>query len=642
MSAVLPSGNLPHTLLNPRNGPITRSRLRRTATIYAVVFVCGILLSLTATHSGLQAFGLGLVFPGGGFLHYLSGGGLSVALHLGCAVLSAALFMFSLVLWFGTGNQAAPFIVWGGAALLAGAMAHPHTLSGSWALVSGLSFFTLASGWFAQRRNLVRKIKRGADRTKLVGTWSPRSTILDPGGCPLVDELSATDLSALRYALDRALQAPDQFAGFDFIEQFQPSAIRYQINNLGYVLSLANFTKLPAMHGYLHDAQRNLIEKKKQHCVWKYWALESLWGNFRHAPDPIGKDNVMYSGWYAAQIGLFEAASGDRRYAVPGAVTLVASNGARYEHDYASIVKVLADNERRSDFCLFPCEPNWIYPFCNNQAALGIKLHDRLHGTSYWTEIEDQYRRRLEEEFIDVDGHLTLIRSTRTGFSIPGLSSSKEDAILSFWMHPMFPDIAVRFWEIARHELFEPSDGGLRLLPLKPWLDPGNYRFNTAYALGALGMAARELGDTDAADAVAEEITTLTTATHGGVLSYPNCSTWSHAFMLKMRVGRTNALHDLVNNGMPKAWREGPVIDQLPYPDLIPARAVSDGAALEAVLYPGRGAVRCEIGFAQLRPGQTYRTAGCLEAQARADDDGRLHLTIEIDARRDIALTPIA
>ena len=76
---------------------------------------------------------------------------------------------------------------------------------------------------------------------------------------PQVDELSPDDLAALRYALDRALQPVERFAGFDFIDQFQPSAIRYQINNLGYVLSLANYVHLPALRGYLKLAQENLI-----------------------------------------------------------------------------------------------------------------------------------------------------------------------------------------------------------------------------------------------------------------------------------------------------------------------------------------------------------------------------------------------
>ena len=64
---------------------------------------------------------------------------------------------------------------------------------------------------------------------------------------------------------------------------------------------------------------------------------------------------------------------------------------------------------------------------------------------------------------------------------------------------------------MARAELFRESGGALELLPLEPWLDPGNYRFNTAYALGALGMAA----------AVREHVQAFPSQQTGGVLCYP-------------------------------------------------------------------------------------------------------------------------
>lgn len=640
MSAVAPSRSPDFAAVSHAFGPLTRSRLRRLGVAYFAVFAFGIGLALVASSPGTQAFGLGLAFPGGGFIHYLAGGSGSIALHLACAGLTLVLFVFGLLLWFGTGNQAAPFVMWIGGALAAAAMGHTHTFAGSWLVVSGLAGATLAGGWFGHRRALARKLARREQRRASVGTWVPPATALDSAARPVVEELAADDLAALRYALDRALQPVDEFNGFDFIDQFQPSAVRYQINNLGYALSLANYIRLPAMRGYLVDAQRRLIEKKKQHRVWKYWALESLWGNFRHEPNPMARDNVMYSGWYAAQIGLYEAATGDRSCAEPGALTLNGPGGAEYVNDFHTLVATLAENERNSEFCLFPCEPNWIYPLCNNQAALGLRLHDRLHGTHYWNDVEAQYRRRLEQEFIDVDGHLVPLRSTRTGLTIPGLQSSTEDAIPAFWMHPLFPDIAARWWEIARSELFRSTGSGLELLPLKPWLDAGNYRFNTAYALGALGMAARELGDDDAARAIRGAIDELDTARHDGVLSYPGCSTWSHTFMLNMRLGRANGLSDLVNAERPAAWRDGPVIDDAPYPDVLPARAVSDGAALEAVLYPGATGGRFDLTLAGLRAGAGYRLDGCVGERAIADADGRVRLAVELDGRREIRVAP--
>ncbi len=46
--------------------------------------------------------------------------------------------------------------------------------------------------------------------------------------------------------------------------------------------------------------------------------------------------------------------------------------------DRERLGRILADNFERSDFCLFPCEPNRIYTICNNFAGIALKTHDRL------------------------------------------------------------------------------------------------------------------------------------------------------------------------------------------------------------------------------------------------------------------------
>jgi hypothetical protein len=55
-------------------------------------------------------------------------------------------------------------------------------------------------------------------------------------------------------------------------------ATRYQVNTLGWTLALANHNCVPAMRGYLQEAQLNLIEKLKDHRLWSYWWWENLGG----------------------------------------------------------------------------------------------------------------------------------------------------------------------------------------------------------------------------------------------------------------------------------------------------------------------------------------------------------------------------
>ena len=141
--------------------------------------------------------------------------------------------------------------------------------------------------------------------------------------------------------------------------------------------------------------------------------------------------------------------------------------------------------------------------FCNNFAAIGVLLHDRLRGTDYWSRLEPHYRRSLEQEFMTVDGRLVGIRSARTGLTIPSLTSTVADAMAAFYVHPIFPDIARRSWEIVRREMIHIDAGGARV-DLRGWdrIDTGNYRRSNATTLTAVMNAATEMGDAEAHDAL--------------------------------------------------------------------------------------------------------------------------------------------
>jgi hypothetical protein len=64
-------------------------------------------------------------------------------------------------------------------------------------------------------------------------------------------ELSADDLRSLRYVLDRALQPIGELRGFDRIDQFQTSPLRYQLNHAANELAEIQCAYTPSFHGYL-------------------------------------------------------------------------------------------------------------------------------------------------------------------------------------------------------------------------------------------------------------------------------------------------------------------------------------------------------------------------------------------------------
>jgi hypothetical protein len=594
----------------------------------------------------MVAFGLGLIVPGGGFLVYAAGAPISILEHVGLAVLTLVLFLAALFAWFGSGNILAPVIVWLGSALVAGAMAHEETWPFATVFVLALVLFGTAGGLVLRRRNLqVARARRERRNAFLVSSGAVTTPVDSVTSLPLVEELSADDLAAMRFLLDRALQPVDRFDGFDWIEQFQTSSVRYQVMGISYALSVAQAARVPALRGYLLEAQRQLIDKMMDHRLWSYWALENAWGNLRLDPDPMAPathDNVMYSGWYAAMIGMHASNTGDDRYERPGSIVFRHPRGRQFVYDWPGIVAILADNFTRCPFTLFPCEPNWIYVMCNNFAGIGLRIHDRLHDTRYWPAVEPRYRQALEHEFMTADGRLVAIRSARTGLTIPALTSTMADAVAAFYMHPLFPDIARRSWEIVRRELVHIDADGTRV-DLRGWdrIDAGNYRRSNATTLAAVMAAATEMGDAEARDALHAALQVEHPPVfEAGVLHHPGMSVTGHIASFSSRAGRANAMLDLVAHGLPEAWRNGPVLETVAYPDVLVARAVSDGAALAAVVMPGAQPGRYALGLAQLRPGTRYRCEGTVESALLAEADGRATLAVDLDGRREIRLRP--
>src|SRR4051794_22356552 len=115
-------------------GPITLRRLARLGLIYAAIFAAGLLLALGVSDPHWQAFGLGLMVPGGGFFAHADASTTQGLVDLGIALLAVAAFVVGLMLWFAPANVIAPPALWLLFAVLAalmdhGAISHPAAVA---------------------------------------------------------------------------------------------------------------------------------------------------------------------------------------------------------------------------------------------------------------------------------------------------------------------------------------------------------------------------------------------------------------------------------------------------------------------------------------------------------------------------------
>ena len=617
-------------------GPVTAARLRRTAWIYAAVCAIGILPVLLGASPALKAAGLGLWFPGAGFL---ASSGWSLLL----LPLTAVVFGASLIAWFGAGMVVAPVFVWGGAALLAGALTGDAIWGPSAFIVPAATAFGAVALY---RRGEQRRAQGRARREERAAYLSPSAVSSfaraerEPVGRR---ELSFEDLGSVRYVLDRALQPIGELRGFDRIDQFQTSALRYQINHAGNELAEIQCAYTPSFHGYLSEAQRNLIEQYLQRQIWSYWLYETAWGHLNFTNfDPAARDNIMLTGWFGLHVGLYMSTTGDRRYAEPGSLSFRLNERTVYRHDVHTLAQSVADNFASSAFCLYPCEPNWVYPICNHYGMTSLLLHDRLFGTSHVPDNLDKWLANLDREFTDESGSIIGLRSSLTGLRFPFPGGELGFAPFeNCWA----PERAQRLWTIAHHDLAraitKDANGEARLSIPGRGFDFGNYRLGMASTFAAIAAAAQEFGDEEIAHAAQRSLEQDGAPTHDrGVTHYQGMSNLGNLSAVTGRLRRRGDFRRVATEGPPASVFQGPILAGAKYPDVLVAHAFSHGEDLELVLHSGGGPEVQSIRIERLRPGRAYELRGAEKQRFNADSSGAAELQVALRGRTALEIVP--
>lgn len=625
-------------LISRAVGPVTRRKILRAVALYGVLFAFGLIPTLAGMGSRLQVFGQGLWLPGGGFV---ADGGPSILLFPATLLI----FALSIFAWFGTGMTTLPVLVWLGAAGLAASIA-PPTIAHHGPWINGaivLAFIGWRVRGYTKKAATDRKTFNARSENLPALVASARDVAIE---APVRSdrEHSTEQLAALRYVLDRALQDIEAWDGFDVIDEFQSASRRYQLHQLCYALSLAQTHYTPSFHGYLSQAQRNLIDKHRRPEVWRYWVYESIGGhlNFRNF-DPAGKDNIMLTAFFSKMACLYMSATGDRRYEQPGSLSFRLSDRTTYEHDVHSIVASLVRNFDSSPFCLYPCEPNWVFPICNHYGISSLRLYDRLFGTQLFDEIMPRWLHGLDTEFTDLSGSVIGVRSNYTGFQFKFPSG---DLGLSVITNGFRPSRAARMWAVARGDLqralMTGDDGRPYLRVDGPGFDAGHYRKGHGRTMAVFANIAREFGDEALAEAAFNTLDKVGgRRDDGGVLRFTSVSNLGNASVVQAKLARRNYWQDAVAKGPPEHIFHAPILAEADYPAVQVARAYSNGDDLDLVLHPGGGSREQIIGFERLQAGRSYSVLGGPGGTLTADAQGRASIAIVLNGRTPLRLQPV-
>lgn len=590
-------------------------RQRQLAVAYAtVVATLSLLCLILPLGSKLVAVALGIIVPGAGFLQWAAGDQLLFA--VGWVLAGLALFFAALILWFATGNLVAPIATW---ALLAAASARPELFALDSGQVSAGWQFALAPALAATAGILGWRKPQKAQARVIV----PRATRV-AAPAPDGDELSIETLQRLRVLLDRALQPVERFDGFEWRDQFQTAAVRYQVNFMAYALAMARANYAPAADAYFLKAQQSLQTKIGDRRLWRYWRIENAWGNFLLSADPIPRQNIMYSGFTALQIGIGGSLDD----------LVLHDRGATWRrYPPSDIAATLAKQYGRAPYGLLACEPNWIYPLCNIITMAGLRALDAWAGTDHWPDLADRFLHSLDREATAPDGSFIAFRSALTGIAPPTPGGIVMQAFPCLFLNALSPELAQEHWVRVRERL-DAGDWKRLFWPV----DVGNYCFSRAAGYAATAAAAVELGDRQiAAECLARLEDECRSRSDHGIIHREKSSLWAHSCELLARCGRANGLRDLVEDG---TARTGPRLVAAPYPAVLIAKARSDGRSLELVLHPGDGSCSATLAFGGLLPGRAYSTGQPSLPTLKSDADGRATLQMALAGRTVLSLEP--
>jgi hypothetical protein len=580
----------------------------------AVVAVGTVGGQLAPPESAARAGFLGLVLPGLGFLNWSFGDQSWIA--VGWMAASLLAFALSLLIWFGTGNVLAPLAAWGAAALVA---IHPDWVA--------LEVVPVASGWpFSIGPVLwaaAGLVWTGSGRSSLPP--APAARAIDRSWIPArdgPDELSFEDLQRHRLLLDRALQPVEDFEGFEWRDQFQTAAVRYQVNFLAYALAAVQRRHAPAADACFAEAQARLLYKIGDHRLWRYWQLENAWGRLRLDADPVPDQNIMYSGFTALQMAL---------PGLPDDLVLHRQGREWRRYSLDAIADRLDQQYRVAPYGLLACEPNWIYPLCNLITATGIKASDGRTGRRRWPDMAAGFRSALLREGTRADGRFIAFRSALTGVAPPAPGGIVMQSFPCLFLNSLDPALAHERWDRVRGEL-DRGDWKRLFWPV----DVGNYGFSRAAGYAATAAAAAELGDTTIAQECVQRLDAeCPLRSGGGVIHRSRASLWAHCLETIARSVGPGGFSDLVAT---PPHTGGPRLARACYPEVLIARAVANDRSLELVLYPGTGAEASVIEIGGLLPDRHYLTGLAHPKFLRADATGSATLAIPLRGRTHLSI----
>ena len=238
---------------------------------------------------------------------------------------------------------------------------------------------------------------------------------LNPQDYPRLDD---KQLGHIRHMLKLSSQPPGEWDGmgsswFDTVER----SLQYQLAFMTYALALAQYHYTPAYY----DPYRSAIDADIQRIllpdIWQTWALASRGGSVvdpdqkqlkESALDPCAKDNIMLCGHVFQMAAMYEMFYRAHKYDQPGSLSFDFNTGSWgfgrqvFAYDLHKFARNVVQQFKDSNYAGIACEPDQVFPECNQHPILALMDYDYLYGTHFAQDVMPKYKAVwLEKGYVD-------------------------------------------------------------------------------------------------------------------------------------------------------------------------------------------------------------------------------------------------
>ncbi|HVW67588.1 MAG TPA: hypothetical protein VHB68_01380 [Steroidobacteraceae bacterium] len=341
-----------------------------------------------------------------------------------------------------------------------------------------------------------------------VSTAAVDPRTINPHDYPSLD---AKELGSLRRFVKLARSLPGDFAGMsDDLYAIAERTQQFQYAYMAAAVGLIQYEYTPAYRELYRRTMDELIQKMTLPDIWESWLKSSRSGTAEGDPDlpdmtvgwldPVRRYNNMLKGYLLQAGAMYDMLYRDGRYDKADAFTFrhaprTWGNGTVvFRYSLPDVARIVHQEYVDNHYEGVLCEPNRVFPACNQPPILGLINFDQTHGTHYAADVMPKFtavwkRKGYTMASTGQNIHFVYVRQGK----LEQVGTPVLDGWAGAWMHAWNPDLMQEIYP-RQHDLYLPmymSGAWARRVPQQN-------KGLLSLGYGQVAFMVAEMGDTDA------------------------------------------------------------------------------------------------------------------------------------------------